>query len=169
MIMFGIQKIESDIREGLLSRSKILLLVSVVLIILAALAFFPSLSNDFQRQWDDQCQLEIYNFATGLYTDSIPIPREGPNSPTNISSVYYHNRDSIFVLDVVEHRILIYNTNGKVSKIVNIDNEADQSHPLWGLHAYNNLLVGLHSTTGRLLLWEITWEPQSSCFGKIIL
>lgn len=83
-------------------------------------------------------QLEIYNFATGLYTDSIPIPREGPNSTTNISSVYYHNRDSIFVLDVVEHRILIYNTNGKVSKIVNIDNEADQSHPLWGLHAYNN-------------------------------
>ena len=57
MIMFGIQKIESDIREGLLSRSKILLLVSVVLIILAALAFFPSLSNDFQRQWDDQWML----------------------------------------------------------------------------------------------------------------
>src|SRR5690606_23047789 len=57
MIMFGIQKIESDIREGLLSRSRILLLVPVVLIILAALAFFPSLSNDFQRQWDDQWML----------------------------------------------------------------------------------------------------------------
>ncbi|HLU92827.1 MAG TPA: hypothetical protein VKZ54_01825 [Membranihabitans sp.] len=55
--MFGIQKIESDIREGLLSRSRILLLVPVVLIILAALAFFPSLSNDFQRQWDDQWML----------------------------------------------------------------------------------------------------------------
>lgn len=83
-------------------------------------------------------QLEIFNFATRLYTDSIPIPREGPNSTTNISSVYFHNRDSIFVLDVVEHRILIYNSKGKVSKIVNINNEADQSHPLWDLHAYNN-------------------------------
>jgi len=83
-------------------------------------------------------QIEIFNFKSGLYTDSIPIPRKGPNSTTNVSSVFYQKRDSIFLLDVEKHRILIYNSSGEAFRTIPIDNEGDTRHPLFGVHAHNN-------------------------------
>lgn len=79
-------------------------------------------------------QIEIFDFSSYHYLDSIPIPEKGPNGTAQVTSVYYHNPDSIFVLDAVENRVLLYNSNGIIQQVVHMTGQS----AFRGLHPHNN-------------------------------
>src|SRR5690606_11061298 len=102
MIMAGNHIRNIGIRGGIsLSRTRIPWLIPLVLIVLTALAFFPSLSNDFQLQWDDQCIVLDHHILLHPNLDNcwyyFTHFDRGQYYPLN--QLYYHGLQSLFGFD----------------------------------------------------------------------
>lgn len=125
--------------------------------------------------------LELIDLGTQNIYASIPFEKEGPNGVRNITGIFYHNKDSIFVTS--DFHLLLLNEHGETKLKIRI-NQPDE-YPLEGIDfseyyfspwkdkpiyfyaPHQALIVPVHSA--KYSQWTVPQYFESPICAKILL
>lgn len=76
------------------------------------------------------------DFLSGKYLEPIVIPQQGPNGyNSSDASVYFKNRDSLFVFPVTAPHFYLYNSSGELLQKVNYNAPDNSKHNVSGYYS----------------------------------